>query len=228
MWKNEIDERLAKEVNSLIAKMYYVITLLTAFVMIIKIYNSLPVYVYGLEILMLVAGTSYVLIKKLSKGILFIKNPDEALQDINEEILSKAFNIMFWIVILGEFFYLFILRKYFFWIISYLIIWMIPAFIITVASVKNGWLLWGTKKREKTGVKNLRSRTIIASLFYGIIMGFHFLFNNGAFNPKGILWILGLSAGWGIPFYFIFLGLMKVSENKANKKVESGENKIEE
>lgn len=53
------------------------------------------------------------------------------------------------------------------------------------------------------------------------------LFKGGVFHPEGILWILGLAVMWGVPFYLIFAGFMKVAEKRADKILEEQENIIE-
>jgi len=100
--------------------------------------------------------------------------------------------------------------------------------IYSIAAIKNGWLIWGSKKREMEGKKNFKVRVVISSLFFGLFTGFLFLFKDGAFQPKGILWILGMGISWGIMFYFMFIGMMKVAEKRADKKVEEKENSVEE
>jgi len=232
MWKrkakNVPDERIMKESNHLSAKMYYVVTVLTVISLIVKLVCRLPFYVYMLEILALLASVGYVLISEARKGILFVREKDEALKTMQEEVLAKGMNVSFWILILGELAYICLVRKYFFWVLSYLAIWFVPALIITIASIKNGWLIWGTKKREVEGKKSFKKRVAIGSLAYGAIVGFPFLFKNGTFHPEGILWILGLAAAWGILFYLIFMAFMKVAEKKADNNLKEQENAVEE
>lgn len=232
MWKrkNNVlqDERITKESNKLSAKMYYVIIIATVIFLAVKVAYKLPFYVYVIEIIALVASGLYVLVSEMKNGILFIKEKDEVLQTIHEAVLSKALMIVFGIVIFGELIYIFLVKEYFFWVLSYLGIWVIPALIITIASVKNGWIIWGSKKRETEGKKNLKKRVVIGALFYGVIVGGPFLYQDGSFHAEGILWILGMAALWGLPFYFAFAYIMKIAEKKADKNLEEKENQIEE
>ena len=69
---------------------------------------------------------------------------------------------------------------------------------------------------------------MLGALVYGLIMGFPQLYHDGAFHAEGILWVLGMAALWGIPFYLIFVGIMKVSENKADKNLKEKELQSEE
>lgn len=223
-----MDERIAKEYNGLSAKMYYVITALTVISLIVKILCKVPVYVYALEIITLVASTGYALFKELQNGILFIREKDDSLLNIHQEILSKAMMIAFWFMIIGECVFFLAFEEYMVWLISYFCIWMVPAIIITICSIKNGWMIWGSKKREQDGMKDFKKRVIIGSLVFGLIMGGSFLFRDGSFQASGILWILGMAAGWGIPFYFIMATMVKKAEKQANQQLAEKEQAIEE
>lgn len=221
------DERLEKESNQLNAKMFYLISALLVIALSVKIVNKLPMHVYGLEILCLVASFSYVLIARIRKGILLVKEKDGVLTAIKEEILAKGFTIDFWILGIGEFLLIICDFQNIFWYAWYLAIELIPSLIITVFSVKKGWLLWGGQKRQKNGKKELRKRVVIGALFYGLIMGAPQLYQDGAFHAEGILWILGMAVLWGVPFYFLFGLLVDIGERKANKQVEEV-NQVEE
>lgn len=222
------DERIAKESNKLSAKMFYVITVATVALLIIKLACKLPVYVYLVEIIALVASILYVLVGELKKGILFVREKDEELQSIHEAVLTNGMMTSFWIVIVGEFLFMFLAKEYLWWTLSYLAIWFVPALVITIASIKNGWIIWGSKKRETEGKQNLKIRVAIGALVYGVIVGGSFVYEDGVFHPEGILWVLGLAAFWGIFFYGGMSLVMKVSENKADKKLEEKEKEIEE
>lgn len=222
--KQPVDERIRKESNQLSAKMFYFIMLLNLISLIVKIVCKVPVYLYVMEMMCLVAGILIVVVEEKRKGILFMKEKDEVLQTLHEEILTKAFNVNFWIMIFGELLLMLGLLafapKYFFWVVSYFVIWMPPALIITIASMKRGWLIWGTKKREVTGKKEFIKRVIIGSAFFGLFMAFPSIFKDGSFHPSGLLLALGMGAAWGIMFYFLFMGVMKIAEKNADKKVE--------
>ena len=55
-----------------------------------------------------------------------------------------------------------------------------------------------------------------------------FLYRDGVFHAEGILWILGLAAMWGVPFYFCFAHMMDVAEKKADKNLIEKESESEE
>lgn len=239
------DERIEKESNKLTAPMFYLFSLELLACLIVKLVLGEPWYNFVIEIACLVPSWGYVLIKRAQNGILVIKEKDDALLTIRNAILSKAFMISFYVIIVGELFYMFAVTDYFSrygiipsdeeiwtrdmtWMFVYLVVWFVPAIIITVFTLKKGWLIWGSKKREATGKKNFGIRVIIGSLFYGLIMGLPELIEHGIFYVKGWLMILGLAVFWGILFYFAMLGVMKYSEKKADKAVEEQEAQDEE
>lgn len=230
MWKkkNVPDERIEKESNKLMAKMYYLMTILTTVSVVAKLVCNVPIWVYALELVSLVASIVYIVINELRKRILFVKDKDEDLLTIHRAVLSKAYMISFWVILFGEVVFLFVAGDYFWWLCAYLAIAMVPALIYTIASIKNGWLIWGSKKRETEGKKNFKVRVVIGSLAYGIFMGFPMLIKGGKFDPMGILWILGMAAMFGIPFYFAMMLMIKVAEKKADKNLEEKENAVEE
>lgn len=218
--KQLLDERIEKESNCMSAKMYYLMNVLMVISIAVKLYYKVPLYVYAIELISLTVSVIYCVVFEIKYGILFLKNKDEELLSIHHKILSKGMMINYWIIIIGEFLFIFLVRKYMKWVGLYFVIWGIPALIILYFSIKNGWLIWGTKKKEKDGIKELKKRTAIGAIFFGVIMGFPMLFKDGGFHLEGILWILGMAAGWGIPFYLIFAGIMKMSEKSADKKVD--------
>lgn len=231
MWKNKkqpVDERIEKESNCISGKMYYLMNILMIASIVVKLFYKVPMYVYALELLALAVSGIFFLVSEWKYGILFLKEKDEELLSIHYKILSKVMMISFWMIIIGEIPFPLIAIEYMKWTLLYFAIWGIPALIITFFSIKNGWLIWGTKKKEKNGKQELKKRVVIGALFYGLIMGFPELFQDGVFQIKGLLWIFGMAAGWGIPFYLIFAGIMKISEKSADKNVVKKELEYEE
>ncbi len=227
-----VDERIEKESNKLSAKMYALMLVLTNACLIFKITKGLPFYLYALEIIVELTMILYFLVKESQSGILFMNKKDEATQTLHEGVLAKAFNIAFNIVVEGEFLLMFGLliwaREYFFWMCSYFVIWVPAALIITVLSIKRGWLVWGTKKKEQEGTKAFGKRVVIGSLGYGCFMGVFFMILTGEFAVKYLVMMPIMAAMWGIPFYFIMLFLVKKAEKQADKKVEAVEHGSEE
>lgn len=230
--KQQVDERIEKETNKLSAKMYALMLVLTNACLIYKIVKGLPFYLYALEIIIELTMILYFLVKESQSGILFMNKKDEATQTLHESVLAKAFNLAFNIVVEGEFLLMFGLliwaREYFFWVLSYLVIWVPAALIITILSIKRGWLVWGTKKKEQEGTKAFGKRVVIGSLGYGCFMGVFLMIMTGKFAVKYLVMIPVMAAMWGIPFYFIWLLMVKKAEKQADKKVEAVEHGSEE
>jgi hypothetical protein len=226
MWKKKMnvsDERIEKESNKLISKQFYVMLVLVILVMFVKVICRLPFYMYLLEAVALLAMVLYVVINEGSQGIIFMKDRDESIQAIHEGVLSKAYNLAFNIIVEGELLVLFLVlifaREYFFWILSYFVIWVPSALWITIAAMKKGWFIWGSRKKETEGKKNLGIRTAIGAICFGVIMTVLKAISHGGFQVSDIGMIFALAAGWGIPFYLIFTIGMKISEKKADKLV---------
>lgn len=226
MWKKKkkvLDERIEKESNKLISKQFYVMLVLIILVMLVKIICKLPFYMYLLEAVALLVMVLYVVINEGSQGILFVKDRDESIQTIHEGMLAEAYNLAFNIITDGDLLVLFLVltfaREYFFWILSYFVIWLPSALWITIAAMKKGWLIWGSKKKETEGKKKLGVRTAIGAICFGVILTAFKAIERGGFQTSDIGMIFALAAGWGIPFYLVFTILMKVSEKKADKIV---------
>lgn len=239
------DERIEKESNKITAPMFYLFSAELLACLIIKLVLGEPWYNFVLELACLIPAWGYVLVKRAQNGILVIKEKDDALLTIRNAILSKAFMISFFVIILGEMFYMFAVTDYFSrysiihadeeiwtrdmtWMLVYLAIWFVPAIVITVFTLKKGWMIWGSKKREVTGKKEFGKRVVIGSFFFGLIMGVPELIKHGIFYWKGWLTILLTGAVWGILFYFSMLGMIKYSEKKADKAVKEQEGADEE
>lgn len=223
------DERIRKENEAFTAKMFWVILPLLIVSLAVKLICDVPWYVYVLEPLCLVASGIYALVQELRNGILFVGKKDAALTEIQNGILTKAFMIAFHGIVYGAFLlmfvFVFLAEKYFFWILSYLLIFMIPGMAITVKGVKNGWTVWGTKKKEQVGKKRLGIASALGGLFFGIVMeavsGFSHVYHDGAFHATGLLFIVLQGAAFG-GLYFIGMKVaIKRSEENADAIVEA-------
>ena len=54
------------------------------------------------------------------------------------------------------------------------------------------------------------------------------VYHDGVFHAEGILWILGLGIMWGVSFYLVFTGFMKVAEKRADQNLKEKEQQNEE
>ena len=239
------DERIEKETNKLMTPMFYLLSAGLLACLILKLVLGEPWYNFVLEIACLVPAWGYALVKRAQSGILVMKEKDEVLLSVRDAIHTKAFMISFWVIILGEMLYMFGVTDYFSrygimepdaegwtremtWMVVYIAVWLLPALIVTVNTLKKGCMIWGSKKQETVGKKAFAKRVIVGALFFGLIMGVPELIANGFFYVKGWLMIFGMAAMWGILFYFGMLGLIKLSEKKADKLVQEKEESNEE
>lgn len=218
--KRRPDERIEKESNVLAAKMFYVITPLLVISLIVKLVCRLPFQVYVLELLCLLASVGYFFVQEIGKGILLVREKDEALLEIHRAVLSKAFMIDFWLLIVGELIYIYAVKDYFWWVLPYMAAWLLPGLVITIASIRQGWLVRSVKKQEKGGKKNFLIGVILGAAMFGILSGFPEFYHDGAFHAVGILYMLGEGVFWGIFEYFFMAGLSKISEKRADKRLE--------
>lgn len=216
-----IDERIEKRSNELNARMLPLLWIIELGFLITKIVLNLPGRVYALEVCTIAAGLIVWLVLESRYGTLLIKEKDNILKELSIKAKAKAFMTMFWIVIIGELFYIFLIDKaYYLWVLSYLVGWVPCAAYITIVSVMEGLIVFGSKKKEVNTKKGLRLRTIIGSIFFGVVVGWDSYYHDGIFEPKGLISIPLLAVAWGIPFYLLFVGMMKYSEKHIDKKVE--------
>ncbi len=227
------DERIAKESNKLSAKMFYLQSALIIIALVIKLVIGVPLQVFCLEIISLVVGIGYFVVQEMRKGIFLLKNKDDALQSIHEEVLAKAYNLEMMLLVFGELIFMYALPEYFAWLALYLIMWFIPAIVVTKASVKKGWLQWGTKKREVVGKKSLKIRCVFGGIAFGVMMIPTFLpmwLIDGKLVWTELIWIPIEMVMFGVLFYIVFTRMVDKGAKKADEAlpVDEGEMTLEE
>ena len=237
--QNQIkDERIEKETNKIMPAIFWLFSAGLLASLIVKLVQGEPWYNFILEILCLVPSVGYMLVKRISNGVLFLKEKDEALVSIRNEIMSKAYMVAFWILTTGQLIYMFYIMgvlmqddivwiKEMTWLVVYLGIDFVTSLIVSIFTVKKGWMVWGSKKREVTGKKEFAKRTAGGALLFGVIMGAVDILENG-FSIQTIIMVVGTGAFWGIAFYFIMIALVKISEKNADKAVKEQEERSEE
>ncbi|MCC5424158.1 DUF6773 family protein [Clostridium botulinum] len=225
MYKKLKDERIVKEANKVIAPMYVLILVLTCIGAIIKyIFFNQEISNYILELVATIGAMGYLIFISIINHIPIFSSEDQCIRELQNKYRTYSFNICFWVYVFGEFILLLIQGEEFYKIVGfYFLIWFIPSIIITRKLIKKGLFVWGSKKREKNGMKSFRKHCILGSLFYGIFMKWDSVWKDGTFNPKGILYILGMAVFWGMPFYFIMKLLISNSEKNSDKELEEAE-----
>lgn len=180
------DERITRATNKITAKMFWVISPLMLVLLVGKLIVRVEWQMMILEVVSFLISGLYVVIQKLRMGTMLVGKKDAALKEIDEAIYSKAFMIDFWIVITGEL--VLMLMGLDMAVLSwYFAVWMIPALIITVYSIRHGLLIWGGKQRRTDVSKDFAKRVVVGALAFGLFMGWPMLFREGQFRPGGIL-----------------------------------------
>lgn len=219
--KKIVDERITRESNALIATAFWMMLILQAGVLAAKLAMGAAVQVCILDMAVLAVGVIGLIVLRTVKGLWGTK--DDALREIEQAGLSKIFGTMLWMMLLGELLLVFLDSANMLWYVPFFIVWGIPALYVTIQSIRKGLMLWGSKKAESTGKTRLAKSTALGALFFGIVMGGPDCFVDGGFVPAGLLKVLGMGAMWGILFYLMMLGMLKLGEKKADKAVAAAE-----
>lgn len=223
MWKQERpiqDERITKQTNALVARLLPLMLLLQTIVLLAKLLlgggmTCLP------DAAALAVGAGLAAILLTVKGVW--RAEDEALQEIRDTCLSIAFTAMFAVLLVGEFIGVMLDEAHTAWYAPTVLVWFIPALILTVQFIRRGLFHWGGRQAEKNGQKRLAISTAIGALFFGVVMGADACFVDGAFEPRGLLTVLGMAASWGVMFYLLMTLMLKVGGKQADKKVAEAE-----
>lgn len=219
--KKIADERITRESNALIATAFWMMLILQAGVLAAKLAMGAAVQVCILDMAVLAVGVIGLIVLRTVKGLWGAK--DDALREIEQAGLSKIFGTMLWMMLLGELLLVFLDSANMLWYVPFFIVWGIPALYVTILSIRRGLMLWGSRKAESTGKSRLAKSTAVGALFFGLVMGGPDCFADGAFVPAGLLKVLGMGAMWGILFYLMMLGMIKLGEKKADQAVSTAE-----
>lgn len=224
MWKHKEapmgDERIEKRTNALMAKLLPVMLVLQLAVLIGKIAMGGLVYCL-LDGVGLAVGCIIAVVMLTMKGVW--RAEDEALQEIRNSVLTKAFIWMFVVLLVGELACMLLDMEHGLWYAPTMVVWFVPAAAFTVMMLREGGLQWGSAKAEKNGKAQLKRATAGGALFFGVVNGWDKCFVDGAFEPAGLLTVLGMAAGWGVLFYLMFTLLLKVGGKQADKLVAQAE-----
>lgn len=224
--KKIADERITRESNALISVAFWMMLFLQAGVLAAKLAMGAAVRVCILDIAVLATGFIGLIVLRTVKGLWGAK--DDALREIEQAGLSKIFGTMLWMMLLGELLLVFLDGENLRWYVPFFLVWCVPALYVTIQSIRKGLMLWGSKKAESTGKSRLAKSTALGALFFGIVMGGPDCFVDGAFQVSGLWKVLGMGAMWGILFYLMMLGMLKLGERKADQAVIAAEDIADE
>ena len=215
-----VDERIVKKTNELGARMLLLMLALQAIVLAVKIALGGAAYCI-LDGVALVVGLGAAALHMTIKGVW--KAQDEALREIRAAGLARAFMAMLMTLIVGEFLLIMIDTEHTGWYAPSIIVWAIPALIYTALAVKMGLFQWGGKSAEANGKGKLAKSTALGALFFGLVMGGPDCIREGAFDPLGLVKVVGMGAMWGLLFYALFSLMLKLGGKQADKAVEKAE-----
>ena len=214
------DERITRETNALTAKLLPLMLILQAIVLLAKLLLGGWRYCL-LDAIALAVGGGLAVILLTVKGVW--RAGDEALQEIRNTCLSGAFAAMFAVLIFGEFICVMVDGAHLAWYAPTVLVWFVPALILTVTLIRRGLYHWGGKTAAVNGQKRLAVSTAVGAMFFGIVVGGEKCFVDGAFEPKGLLTVLGMAASWGVLFYLVMSLMLKIGGKQADKAVAEAE-----
>ncbi|MBE5803886.1 MAG: hypothetical protein E7316_05180 [Clostridiales bacterium] len=219
--KKMVDERISKESNALLAKLYWVALVLQIAVLIVKLYLQAEMLRWALDVLIILAGLGVMITLRTVRSLWGKK--DEVLKEMDNSVLSTSFGAMMWIALLGTFLLTFGDRENSTWYAPSLAPVLIASGVYTVLAIRRGMVLWGGEKNRRDGKKRLGKATVLGALFFGIVMGAEDCFVDGAFRFHGLVKILIMGAGWGGFFYGLMSLVISRGEKAANKAVAATE-----
>lgn len=211
------DERIARGQARFAAHGFWILLALQAVVLAAKAALGAPLIACVPDAAVLLIGIGGMVLLRSLKGLW--SRGDEVLRQMDEELLSKLFMVLFWLVVMGEFVLFFADGANWRWYVPYLAVWGIPALYVVVRSLRSGLVVWGSKKAERNGKLQLMKRTAIGALFFGLVMGGPDCFREGAFQLSGLWKVLGMAACWGVVFYLGMVLFLKVGEKSADRLV---------
>ncbi len=221
MKKEKKDERIQKRSNELLARVFYIMWISNVISLIVKLVYGLPFEMYVIEIGTLVLGVAVWLVEEFRYGSFTFGKKDVMLRELSNKAKMEAVTVMFVANLIGMVLYdKFCDKAYFMWIVSYLLIFFPGALYYTIAVISEGLFIFGTRKKAEKGKKRMVLSTVIAASFFGFLTVVKDYYRDGTFYPKGLLIVLIDAILWGVLFYFSYMGMIKISEKRADKNVE--------
>ena len=225
--KKMVDERINKESNELMAKLYWIALAMQAAVLIVKLILQAELLRWALDAIIILAGLGVMMVLRTVRSLWGKKN--EALKEMDNSVLSTSFGTMLWVALLGSLLLMFGNgEENALWYGSTMLPVLIASGIYTVIAIKRGLLLWGGERNKGSAKPRLRKATTLGALFFGIVMGAPDCFSGGAFQVTGLLKIILMAAMWGLMFYGMMVLAINRGEKSANKNLEEVEADAEE
>jgi hypothetical protein len=212
------DERITSENNKLYAQTYWLVLFMTVIVTINMLFADRTFAIY-IPIIIGSGGSLIIFFARyLYAGILFSRATDERIE--NFKIRTKAFCHIYCTVVYlisgVAAIHIFPENKA---ATSTFFIWIVPAFVVLVRSVKKG--VAKTVPETKKKKRGFKIATVIGALCFGAYMTWF------VFDFEGILqnisFMLLMAVSWGIPWYFLMNATNKMSDKNADKHLKQAE-----
>ncbi|MGL4742108.1 MAG: hypothetical protein ACRC41_15115 [Sarcina sp.] len=235
--RKNLDERVIKESDEIFYRAYG-IALIIAFLELIQVFFISSIWTISAALFLLIPCNLYIYITFKRNGLILkdLKAPrDEFIKAFRNEVVRKAFYsiLIFSLFICGFIFIIYLsvtnlnnintLRSFsimsLFAIDSYLL-WLIPAFYITIKAMKKGLFL--TKPKKKNVKENFNKTLLKASLMVFVLFTLLTTFMKIATLGLEKAFIQSLLGGIFVAiFWGLFMkGIAVLSEKRANKRCE--------
>jgi len=225
--KKIVDERVQKESNAVLARLYWAAMALQVVVLVVKLCLGVELIQCALDGIIILFGLGVMAVLRALRGLWARK--DEVLRELDNSVLSTSFGTMLWVALLGSLLLMFGNgEENALWYGLTMLPVLIASGIYTVIAIKRGLLLWGGERNKGSAKPRLRKATTLGALFFGIVMGAPDCFIDGVFQVKGLVKILLMAAMWGLMFYGMMVLAINRGEKSANKALEEVEANAEE
>lgn len=227
MKKKIVDERVQKESNAVLARLYWLALALQAVVLAVKLCMGAELLQWALDGVVILSGLGVMAVMRSIKGLWCEK--DEVLREMDNSVLSTSFGTMLWVALLGSLLLMFgNSEENAPWYGSTMLPVLIASGVYTVLAIKRGLLLWGGERNKGSAKPRLRKATTLGALLFGIVMGAPDCFIDGVFQLKGLVKIILMAAMWGLMFYGMMVLAINRGEKAADKTMEEVEADAEE
>lgn len=223
MKKKVVDERIQKESNALLARLYWLALALQVVVLAVKLRLGAELIQWAMDGIIILAGVGVMAVMRSIKGLWGKK--DEALREIDNSVMSTSFGTMLWVALLGSLLLMFGNgEENALWYGPTILPVLTASGIYTVLAIKRGLLLWGGERNKGSAKPQLRKATTLGALFFGIVMGAPDCFSGDVFQVNGLVKIILMAVTWGLMFYGMMVLAINRGEKSANQAVEEEAN----
>ncbi|MCL2189611.1 MAG: hypothetical protein FWC16_11435 [Defluviitaleaceae bacterium] len=224
------DERLQKEGHVIYAKAYVLLLALTVIAVTVLLFFTRSIIVYLPAMLGTAWSLGCLILRYKGEGVLFSREKDERITEFKTYVKSKCYLKYLTAFCIGSMPLILFnndVPPSIVW--GVILVWFIPNIIAVIYATIRGLYAPGskseTREKNKTLAKSTARSAILFGIFMAIVSG-----NVETFAPiSTAIWqFFRLSVlyavVWGVPFYFVMIGIDKVSEEFGDKRLANNEN----